>query len=29
MLAVYGKGTQADLSSDEKKLLRKILERWS
>jgi hypothetical protein len=28
MLAIYGKGAQADLSSDEKKLLRKIVDRW-
>jgi hypothetical protein len=28
MLAMYSKGTQSDLSASEKKLLRKIVERW-
>ncbi len=29
MLAIYSKGTQANLSDAEKKLLRRIVERWA
>jgi mRNA-degrading endonuclease RelE of RelBE toxin-antitoxin system len=29
LLAIYGKGTKDDLTADEKKLWRKIVERWS